>query len=511
MSPNNKRNTETKLGIVIIAITALGFLFVTPKLGIFGNRQTDTAQNNNADTDSSEAPLENSDRQQGNRNLESRISNGEEILVGANNNPDKELAVEAFAKGDSANALTVFDKSLEAQSNDPEALIYFNNSIATIDPHPVKIAVSVPIGGSLDVAQEILRGVAQAQNEINNAGKGNTMHNGKKHLVQIEIANDDNNPEVATQIAAEFVSDPEILAVIGHNSSAASLAAAPIYEEGNLVMMSPTSVASELTRAGDRIFRTTPSTDILAQTLAGHVIEGGWKRIAICLDSESPASSSFSSSFSTSIFQLGGEIIDTSCDFASGEFNPRSVPSEAIARGAESLLLIPSVDRINQALEVAKANDNRLPLFGNHSMYTHQTLRIGQSDVNGMVLPVSWHPESKPNSAFNREAEKLWGTPSSSWRTASSYDAVMSLAEGLSRAENREQLHSTLASTSFSASGVLGKIKFQNTGDRLIKGTLVEVLPAEDSSEFKFEPVARQGKANSSAGIKTSLAREKER
>lgn len=479
---NNKPTKEAKIGIILFSVTVLSFMFLTP---MFGDRQRIGIGNSDFQKTSSRNVLV-----KNNSNLEARISAGEEILVSANSNSDKELAAESFARNTFTEASKLFDKSLETTSNDPEALIYLNNSIAATDPDPVKIAVSVPIGGSLDVAQEILRGVAQAQNEINNNGKGGIERNGNKYPIQVIIANDNNDPEIASQIAAEFAADPEILAVIGHNSSGASLAAAPIYEEGNLVMVSPTSTASELTGNGNYIFRTTPSDEILAQTLARYVVgKGGRSNIAICADFTSPASTSFAGSFSASIFQLGGKIVDTKCDFASDDFNPDDISSEAIARGAESLLLLPSVNKINQALEVAKANDNKLNLFGNDSMYAYETLKVGRAEVNGMILPVSWHSESTADSSFNAEANKLWGMPGS-WRTASAYDAFISVAKGLSKANNRQQLQTTLAGSNFSVPGVMGEVKFQNSGDRLVEATLVRVRPGKNSGTgFDFKPI----------------------
>lgn len=77
------------------------------------------------------------------------------------------------------------------------------------------------------MAKEILRGVAQAQDEVNRSGG----INGK--LLQVAIANDDNEANQAQQIAKQFVQDTSILAVVGHNSSNASIAAAPIYQEGD--------------------------------------------------------------------------------------------------------------------------------------------------------------------------------------------------------------------------------------------------------------------------------------
>lgn len=458
------------------------------------NRQKESSKASNLAQRESKNLVErwrNKNQEQKNSDIKQRLSWGEKILMSADNSPDKQLAVEKFAAGDFLQAQIQFARSLKANPNDPEALIYLNNSLAAIDPETIKIGVSIPVGGNLNVAKEILRGVAQGQNEINK--QGGIEQEGIKKLVEIQIANDDNDPEIARQIAADFVANPEILGVVGHNSSDASLAAAPIYQQGNLVMISPTSVARQLSQAGSYIFRTTPSSRVLAETLARYTVDNlRRQKIAICADFQSPASKSFQEEFSLALFELGGEVSGTKCDFSSDNFNPDEIPSKAIADGSEALLLIPSVDKINQALEVGKANQNRLTLLGNHSMYTYETLKIGQSDFKGMVIPVAWYPDSTVDSAFNKNARELWGKEGS-WRTATAYDATKALIAGLSSATTRQQLQQTLVNSGFAVPGALGKITFQPSGDRQIKGSLVKIEPGNSSGTgYDFKSIDSQ-------------------
>jgi len=420
--------------------------------------------------------------------IKRRSSLGERVLIGADDNPDKQFAVEQFAEGKIQLARAGFSSSLKKNPNDPEALIYLNNSIAALDVNAITIGVSVPIGGSLNVAKEILRGVAQAQNEINK--EGGIEQNGVKKLVQISLANDDNDPEIASQVAASFVDQKQIIGVVGHNSSSASINAAPVYQEGGLVMVSPTSVARELSQAGSYIFRTTPSTRILAETLAKYSVSNiNRQKIAICSDSSSPASESFKEEFSLAAFELGGTVSSVECDFSNEKFNPDLIPSQAISDGSEALLLVPSVNNINQALEVIRANKKRLTVLGNHSMYTYETLKFGQANLNGMVVPTAWHPGATVNSLFNQNARKLWGTEGS-WRTATAYDAAKAIMTGLKSAGTRQELQKTLANSGFLTSGALGQISFQSSGDRQIKATLVKVKPGKFSGTgYDFQPL----------------------
>lgn len=408
-----------------------------------------------------------------------RLSYGEKLLFVADDNPQKQLGIKNYRQGQYEQAINNFQDYLDNNPNDPEALIYLNNSYASLKGNSTNIGVIVPIGGSLDVAKEILRGVAQAQNEINLKG-GVQSNETSSSLIKVQIANDDNSPATAKKIAAHLVADDEIMGVIGHNSSSASLAAAPVYQAGRLVMISPTSVARELSQAGSYIFRTTPSSRVLAETIAQYTAEvANRQRVAVCYDSNSSASSSFEEEFSLTLSELGGEIVPIECDFSSDSFNPDEVPSKAVANGAEALLLIPAVNNINQAVEVTKANSNRLPLLGNHSMYTYETLKVGQKDVNGLILPVPWN-SSNTESTYIQDAKKLWGMQGN-WRTAMAYDATKAVLKGLEIANSREELQQVLSNNGFATQGATRKVVFTPSGDRQGEATIVKVKSGKTS------------------------------
>lgn len=410
-----------------------------------------------------------------NKILKERISVGNKLLITADRNVIKKEASQAFAKGNYEVAATQYAAALRSKSNDPEALIYLNNAIALAGENTYKIGVSVPIGGNLDVAEEILRGVAQAQNEINQGGGING------NQVVVEIANDDNNPEIAEEVAKNFVKDDDILAVIGHNDSNASIAAAPVYQQKGLVMVTPTSSADVVPTIGTYIFRTTPNTRALASTLADYAIEEeNVTDIAVCIDSKSEVSKSFKEEFIWSIYKSGGKIVPTKCDFSGADFLPSRVISHAIGDGAEALLLAPSVKRVNKAVEVALANEDRLTLLGTHGMVTYDTLKQGQTSVNGMVSVVAWHPGDRTNLDFEKDALELWGGLVG-WRTAMAYDAAKTIFAGLTLGSDRDRLQQVLANRQFSAEGASETINFLPSGDRNMLGQTVQIQPGERS------------------------------
>jgi branched-chain amino acid transport system substrate-binding protein len=415
------------------------------------------------------------DSLQENASLEKQIGLGERVLVTLDNSPDKEMGTENFKAGKYEDAIANFSNALRTNRNDPESWIYLNNAKASASQNSVKIAVVVPIGNNVNVAKEMLRGVAQYQQEIN---QGERIQ-GK--LLEVAIVNDSNDPKLGQELAQKIGQDNSILAVIGHQSSDVSVAVAPIYERSGIVMISPTSYARELSGIGKHIFRTTPSSRVFADNLARYAVKSERQtKFAICFDPKSRASQSFREDFTAAIYAEGAQITRTVCNFSAPDFNPEEIISKATSDGATSLLLAPGVEQLKSAIAIVRANKGRLSLIGSQSMYTFETLQQGHEGANGITLAVPWEPSVANGTVYARNARQLWGGLGN-WRTAMSYDATKAIATGLKSGLNRHQLQKSLSNPGFSVRGVTGKIEFLPTGDRNQTGTLVKILPGKVS------------------------------
>jgi len=405
-------------------------------------------------------------------------------LVNKDNISNKKDGIQAFAKGDFQTAINKLKLSRQTNLSDPEVLIYLKNAEAASDGirQTIKIAVSVPVGNNQNIAQEILRGVAQAQDEVNQNGGI------EQKLLQVKITNDNNEPKLAAKIADELVKDATILAVVGHNSSEASKAAAPIYQKGGLVMITPTSDADSLREYGSPIFYTTPKIRDTAKQLTNYAIKAAHKNnIAICFDSKATASKTLKGEFEDAIKDAGGKIVSTDCNFSNPNFKPSTIWSNVINNKADSILLLPGVNTIDKAINIAQANRGRLTLLGSHTLNVHRTLKQGRCDVNGMVVAVPWNPTTDQVKAFADRAKKLWGG-SVNWRTAMAYDATLAIITGLKRGSNtRDGLKNVLSDENFSVDGATGKIKFQD--DRKTSVSLLKVQPSEGTDTgYDFVP-----------------------
>ncbi|MEG4583460.1 ABC transporter substrate-binding protein [Microcoleus sp. MON1_C5] len=412
-----------------------------------------------------------------------RLSAGQKLLIPERATTTKQAAVKAIASGNYNAAISDLQASLKTNRNDPEALIYLNNARIG-DQKSYTIAAAVPIGGDINAALEIMRGVAQAQNEINQSGgiSGTPL--------KVLIANDDNKPEMAAQIASALANNSEILGVIGHFGSDTTLAASKIYQQKQLVAISPTSTSVQLSGVGNNIFRTVPSDRFAANALSRYIVGKLQKqKAAVFFNSASSYSKSLKDEFTTAIYGDGGQIV-SEFDFANGNFNAADSVKSAIAQGAEVILLASNSATLDQALQVVQVNAKRLPLLAGDGAYSAKTLQIGGAGATDMVLAVPWHILADPQSNFPQTSKQLWDAEVS-WRTALAYDATLALIAGLGRNPTRTGIQQALSASDFSAKGASGPIRFLPSGDRNRAVQLVSVKPGNRTSYgYEFVPIS---------------------
>ncbi|MGB3208715.1 MAG: ABC transporter substrate-binding protein [Crinalium sp.] len=479
---NNGLNVKpemTKIGLILLFLLSVAIVVGVIVIPRDNNKLTSETQ-----------PVE-SDNCVPDVSIDSCISIGNKVLIKDNPTKEKTAGVKAFKEKKYTLAVSSLQDSLKKYPYDPETLIYKNNAQAQLTNH-LKIAAVVPISTNLNFAQEMLRGVAMAQNKINQQGGING------NLLQVVIIDDSNKPEIAKQVAEKLVKDSTILAVVGHNASFATLAAAPIYQQGRLVMISPTSFTNGLSGLGDYIFRTIPRIRNLTEPLAEYVVTTLRKtRTAICYDFKSPDQTVFNEEYVEALKSKGVQTQAIQCDFSSPNFDANQVISEAVSSGADSLLLAPSIaptNTIKKAIDVARANKVAgLTLLASTTMYTIDTLKSGGSDINGLVLAAPWSPKisSPPAKNFADYARQLWKAEVN-WRTATDYDATLAIITGLKKNPTREGLKNELRSRSFVApGGANGDIKFAPTGDPLSNNIiLLEVRPSNSNpTGYDFIPI----------------------
>jgi len=436
------------------------------------------------------------------------LSAGEEILFASSKPRLKQKGVDEFADSNPQQALKNFKEAWQKEyGNDPETLVYMNNAFLGANKIPYyTIAVALPIGSRNpdspahigDRAKEVLRGVAQAQTEVNlglsNAsdrdfpglgflqGKG---INGKG--LKVIIADDANDEEEAKNIANLLVNQPEILAVIGHTNSEMTMATVDEYERNNMVSISPGASTEELTDEPRKFFfRTQYTSSLIAKSLADYLFAKNQKKATIIYNPSNPFSASFKQEFTKYFGDIKkGKIVRIrDFDLSKKDFNAQRAIKEIEGKGETAIALVPDAQvttSLNNAFEIVKLNADSLPdsfaarnwIVGAWTLMRSETLELAsgqpEKSFKKLILSVGWHPLNTPNKAFPQQARSLWGGEVNT-RTASAYDATRALIKALEMQPkpSREGIQKTLSSPNFSAYGATGTIQFNSpeNGDR---------------------------------------------
>ncbi|MBD0387541.1 MAG: amino acid ABC transporter substrate-binding protein [Nostoc sp. C3-bin3] len=432
------------------------------------------------------------------QNKPSFMNLGTRILVTLQAYPEKIDGVKAFSENDFTTAVEKFTASLKNNPNDPETLIYLNNAkIAQDNSEALKVAIIAPINFDINLAKEILRGVAQAQNEVNNQGG----INGKK--LQILIASVD-NPEDSRLLDETLVQEKNLVGVVGVRPNP------KIYNEKGLVLVFPVELPSQAenrekseqivigqlnTSKNNYLFHVNPPYSNLVDIHARYIAQR-FRNIAICGDVPSSRSNSAFSlnqslvkQYTQAIQYYGTKVISTPCNLSGTNFDYRAFVKKAIeTENASGFLLIPSIDNIPFATKVAQEVGNRKPLFASEIMYNPKTLENGKY-LEGMVLPVYWHRDANKDNpfakTFAKDASKLWKGDVNQ-RTAGAYDAMQVIIAGLKQDDTREGLQKVLSNPNFSTSGVTGTIKFSPSGELQGEALLVKIERCEGCSNTDY-------------------------
>ncbi|HIK17216.1 MAG TPA: ABC transporter substrate-binding protein [Leptolyngbyaceae cyanobacterium M33_DOE_097] len=411
-----------------------------------------------------------------------RISVGEQLLNQWQPNAAKQSGVERLAVEDYAEAVRFLQQARQAEPTDPETLIYLNNAQIGQNPSHT-IAVVAPIGDTFGSSQEILRGVAQAQDEVNQAGGINGVP------LRVAIANENKDTATARELARTLAKDPAVLGIVGHSISDTSLAASDIYQAEGIVMVAPLSSAVQLSNKGSFIFRTMPSDRASAKALGQHLLTRLKKqKVVVFYNSKSDYSQSLKSEFRNALFYNGVEPV-VEIDLSRPDFDAYESWQQAIAKGAEAIMLAPDFTTVDRAIQVVIVNRRRLPILAGESVSTSRILTVAGTEATGMVIAV---PASPHSSAFRQVFTTRWGQAAPlGWRTILAYDAAIALIAGLKKNPTRSGVQRALAEPNFSVVGAEQKVEFLPSGDRQTNVSLLTIqeIKVNNQTRLDFQPI----------------------
>ncbi len=329
------------------------------------------------------------------------------------------------------------------------------------DATPIKIAVALPFTGDNAEYGNSFYTAAEIKVEEWNANGG--VLGRPIELVKFD---DKNSAEEATSIAQKIVSDKDIIGVLGHFASGVSMAAAPTYEENQVIEISNCASHPDYSGMGDYIFRNNTViseefkviVDILANDLkvknVGVVaIKTDWGTTAGGIADElikaNPALT----------LVAHEDVMETSDDY-----------SPAIAKleqaGAEAVVLVGMYGLYGPIAKQYKAVNPEIKLVGVSNAYTQQIIELGGDAVEGLLAPVSFYAASEDPvvQSFVTEYAKRFGSEPSSL-AAQAYDSIGILLTAIGNAGTLDRPTVRDAVNNIDYPGITGETTFDEIGD----------------------------------------------
>ncbi|WP_407355781.1 ABC transporter substrate-binding protein [Methanolobus sp. WCC5] len=288
-------------------------------------------------------------------------------------------------------------------------------------------------------------------------------------LPNVRIVTEDTKSETREAATAmnKMVSVDNVQAVIGDLISAATLAAAPIAEQNQVVMISPASTSTDISDAGDYIFRTIPGDDGQGIFAANTMHERGFTKLAL-LYTNDQYGNGLAGIITEEFTALGGEIVADET-YEAGSSDMRTQLSKIKNSNPEVIYIVSntpdsSVALLRQITEIGiDAN-----IYGSEGLKVASILELGSS-VEGIII-TSVSPESEE---FKQKYMDAYGEEAPAF-AAQAYDAaraiIMAIEQG---ATTGEEIKNALYEMEFD--GASGHIKFNEKGDVEGGYVLVEV------------------------------------
>lgn len=337
---------------------------------------------------------------------------------------------------------------------------------AAVAADTIRIGVAGPFtGDAAAYGDNIKAGVKLMQQKINDAGGVN----GKQ--IKLVWGDDLCQPKEGGTVASKFANDKNMVAVIGHVCSSATLAGMPIYVRNKMPVISATSTNETIGKVGKGwFFRNCYTDDFQGRYLASHVVKEllGLKRVAIFYENNDYAIGLKDS------FVQGAEAAGLEVTGAEGymkgatDFTPQL--TKLLKDKPEAIFLCGY--HLEGALIAGQARKLGFdgPLFGGDGIDNVDYIKIGGEAANNTYLTVPFLAEASgpEGQAFAEKFEAANGREVD-WMSANAYDCLGILAEVIEKVgADREKIRDGLAaydSAENGFDGVTGLTYFDDEGN----------------------------------------------
>jgi branched-chain amino acid transport system substrate-binding protein len=291
---------------------------------------------------------------------------------------------------------------------------------------------------------------------------------GKKVRFELVAEDDGGDPKQATSVAQKLV-DAKINGMVGHETSGTTIPASKIYHTAGIPQISPSSTSPAYTRQGfNTAFRVVANDVQLGQALGRYAVGSMKARRVAVVDDRTAYGQGLVTEFARSLQQQGGSVVakefthDKATDFSAIITRIRSTKPDLVFFGGMSATAGPMLRQMKQL-------GMNVRMMGGDGICSDEIHKLsGGTMVDGQVVCAEAggvQGEAKAGmDRFRADYKKRFGIEVQI-NAPYAYDAVMTMAEAMTRAGSTQPAKYLPVLHKIQYKGVTGPIAFDARGD----------------------------------------------
>jgi len=305
--------------------------------------------------------------------------------------------------------------------------------------------------------EQIKHGAEQAVEDINAAG--GVL--GQKLV--LKSGDDACDPKQGVAVANQMVSDG-IKFVVGHVCSGASIPASHIYNEENILMITPSSSNPALTDTGFKnVFRACGRDDQQGPII-GRYILAHYKGKKVALINDQSAWGAGMAEQVKKTINAGGmkAVMDDAYTPTERDFS--ALISHLKQAGVEVAFIGGFHTEVGLIMRQIKEQNLKIQVIGGDALVTDQFWKVAGSAAEGVLMTFGSDPRNKPEAKAALETLRKSGFEPEGY-TFYAYAAVQAVAEGIKRAGAPDPVKAAAALHATPVQTIIGKLTFDAKGD----------------------------------------------
>jgi branched-chain amino acid transport system substrate-binding protein len=341
------------------------------------------------------------------------------------------------------------------------SIILFSSCTQPEKSNEIKIGAIAPLTGDNAVyGVAIQKGIQLGVDKINSTNG----INGKKLNVIFE--DDQADPQKSVAAYRKLTSVDKVPLILGGVFSASTLAIAPIAEKDKVVLLSPTSSAVELTKAGDFTFRIYPSDSYDGTFLADFASQKLRAKTASVLYVKVAAATALANVFKDK-FEASGGKVDNLIGYNQGDTDFK-LQITKIKDSNPDIVFMPGYLR-EMAIQLKQVKELGLnkPIIAPSSFNDPEIIKLAGNAAEGVMFSSPlFDPESKEPKIkmFVNDFSKKHNEKPNIW-AAYGYDAVNIAALAMTKGDIKSEVIRDNLYKITNFLGVTGNTSFDSNGD----------------------------------------------